>query len=145
RIDSEVWSPVEIRRAHQENLRRVMIADPQKVDELAVFVHMENIRRARFKSGNIPISDALLRALPSIKARLVWIGGARDAFVGPYIEDRRRLLASFERDLHFRVIEGAGHWVMFEAAEEVNGALPDVLRSSREYFDGPRCLQEGEA
>jgi hypothetical protein len=35
-----------------------MIADPKKVDALAAFLHMENVGRARFKSGTIPASDA---------------------------------------------------------------------------------------
>jgi 2-hydroxy-6-oxonona-2,4-dienedioate hydrolase len=128
RIGSDAAPADEIRRVHRENLRRLMIANPQKIDDLAVFVQMENIRRARFKSGSIPTSDALLRALPSIKARIAGIWGARDAFVGPYVQDRRRLLASFERNLDFRVIDGAGHWVTYEAADEVNAALLDVLR-----------------
>ncbi len=40
----------------------------------------------------------------------------------------RHLLALFERDLDFRVIEGPGHWVTYEAADEVNEALLDMLR-----------------
>lgn len=117
----------EIQFGHRENLRRLMIADPQKIDDLAVFVQMENLRHARFKSGTIPTSDALLKALPWIQARIAGIWGGCDAFVGPYMESRRHLLASFERALDFRVIEGAGHWVTYEAAAEVNAALLDML------------------
>jgi pimeloyl-ACP methyl ester carboxylesterase len=121
-------APDEIRRAHRENLRILMIANPEHIDDLAVFVWMEDLRRARFKSGTIPASDALLRVLPSIKARITGIWGGRDAFVGPYMEDRRRLLASFEPELDFRVIDDAGHWVIYEAAGQVNAALLDMLR-----------------
>ncbi len=60
---------------HRENLGRLMIADPQRVDDLAVFVQMENIRRARFKSAAIPGSDVLLKALPAIQARITGIWG----------------------------------------------------------------------
>jgi pimeloyl-ACP methyl ester carboxylesterase len=118
----------EARRGHRENLQRLMIANPERIDDLAMFVQMENLRRARFKSGSIPTSDALRRALPSVEARIAGVWGSRDAFVGPYLDDRRRLLASFERALDFRVIEGAGHWVTYEAADEVNAALLDMLR-----------------
>jgi pimeloyl-ACP methyl ester carboxylesterase len=117
----------EARRGHRENLQRLMIANPERIDDLAMFVQMENLRRARFKSGSIPTSDALRRALPSVEARIAGVWGSRDAFVGPYLDDRRRLLASFERALDFRVIEGAGHWVTYEAADEVNSALLDML------------------
>ena len=58
----------DIERVHAENLRILMIASPRQVDDLAVFVQMENIRRARFKSGTTPASDVLAKALPAIRA-----------------------------------------------------------------------------
>lgn len=130
RVDSDA-TPDRIELAHREDLRRLMIADPDGIDAVAVFVQTENLRRARFKSGAIPVSDALLRALPSIRARMTGIWGGRDAFVGPYVEERRQLLASFQPDLDFRVIEGAGHWVVYEAADQVNAVLVDMLRAKR--------------
>lgn len=123
-------SAEEAHRAHRENLHRLMIARVDRVDDLALFLQMDNLRRARFRSGSIPTSDALQRALPSVRARITGIWGSRDAFVGPYLEDRRRLLASFERALDFRVIEGAGHWTTYEAAHDVNAILLDMLRES---------------
>ena len=126
RIEADMTSD-DIRHAHGENLRILMIADEEKVDDLAVFVQMENIRRARFKSGTIPESDILLRALPAIRSPIAWIWGGRDAFVGAQLEERRRLLASVQPDPDFRVIAGAGHWMVYEAADEVNATLLDVL------------------
>jgi len=38
------------------------------------------------------------------------------------------VLASVQSDLDFRVIDGAGHWVPYEAADRVNAALLDMLR-----------------
>lgn len=121
-------TPEEIVSAHRENLRILMIANPERVDDLAVLVQMENVRRARFKSGTIPTSDALLQALPSIQARVTGIWGGRDAFVAPHVEERRQALGSVHRDLDFRVIGGAGHWVSYEAADQVNAILLDMLR-----------------
>lgn len=123
----------EIARAHRENLRLLMIADARRIDDLAVFVQMENISRARFKSGSIPTSDVLLKALPAIRARLAGIWAARDAFSGARaerIEEHRRALAAVHPDLDFRVIPDAGHWIPFEAPEAVNAALLDVLRAT---------------
>lgn len=51
----------ELAHVHRENLRALMIGNPDRADDLAVFVQMENIRRARFKSGTIPESDTLLQ------------------------------------------------------------------------------------
>jgi pimeloyl-ACP methyl ester carboxylesterase len=129
-IDSATARRVDIKRVHHENLRRLMIANPHRLDELAVFIQTENVRRARFKSGNIPGSDILFQALPHIRARITGVWGRCDAFVGPYLEERRRVLASVQHDLDFRAIDGAGHWVTYEAADEVNAVLFEMLKAT---------------
>jgi pimeloyl-ACP methyl ester carboxylesterase len=125
---------------HRENLGILMLADPARADDLAVHVQVENVRTARFKSGAIPASDALLRALPAVRARLAGIWGARDAFAAPFIAERRRVLAAFEPDLDFRVVEGAGHWVPYEAADTVAAALVELVgaATSRSRAARPR-------
>jgi pimeloyl-ACP methyl ester carboxylesterase len=49
--------------------------------------------------------------------------------VGGFVDDRRRVLASAHADVDFRVIAGAGHWVVYEAAGEVNALIADMLPS----------------
>ena len=41
--------------AQRENLGRLMFGDPHRVDDLAVLVQAENLRRARFKSDIFPM------------------------------------------------------------------------------------------
>ena len=118
----------EVRHVYRENLKTLMIASDDKVDDLAVFLQMESVRRARFRSEGIPESDSLLKALPAIRARVTSIWGSRDAFMGPHLEDCRRILAPAHRDSDFRVIEGVGHWTPYEAADQVNAILIDMLR-----------------
>jgi pimeloyl-ACP methyl ester carboxylesterase len=120
-------TPAEVAQAHRENLHVMMIADRAGIDDLAVFLQAANVARARFRSGGIPESDALACALPAVTARLAGIWGARDAFVGPDLEERRRRLAAHQPDVDFRVLD-AGHWVTYEAADEVNAALLEMLR-----------------
>jgi pimeloyl-ACP methyl ester carboxylesterase len=129
RIQSDM-PPDEIRHVYRENLRTLMIASADKVDDLAVFLQIENLRRTRFRSGDIPESDVLLKVLPAIQARITSICGSLDAFTGPHLADCRRILASAQPDLDFRVIEGAGHWTPYEAADQVNAILVDMLRES---------------
>jgi pimeloyl-ACP methyl ester carboxylesterase len=124
-------TPAEIERVHRENLHTLMIADLQRVDALAVFVQMENLRRARFKAGTIPASDALLKALPAVRARITGIWAGRDAFTASRkdrVEEYRRLLESVQSNVDFRMIANSGHWTPYEAADEVNAALLDMLR-----------------
>ncbi|HEY7654382.1 MAG TPA: alpha/beta hydrolase [Methylomirabilota bacterium] len=120
-------SPEEIRQVHRENLRILMLGSPESADDLAVALQIENLKRARFKSGTIPQSDVLRRALPAIRARIAGIWGARDAFMGERLEEIRGVLASAQPDLDFRVLAGAGHWTPYEAPDQVNAALLDLL------------------
>lgn len=124
-------TPAQIVDVHRQNLGMLMIADARRIDDLAVFVQMDNLRRARFKSGTIPTSDVLLKALPAIRARIAGIWAARDAFSGSRaerVDEHRRTLATVQPDLDFRVIPDAGHWIPFEAPDAVNAALLDMLR-----------------
>jgi len=120
-------SLAEIREVHRRNLETVMFADARTIDESAIDAHAENVRRARFKTGAIPGSDALLSALPSVTARLVGIWGSRDAFAVLNLEQRRATLAAFHPQLDFRLIDGGGHWVNWEKADVVNPVLLEVL------------------
>lgn len=120
-------APEEIRRVYRDNLCVLMLGSPESADDLAVSLQIENLKRARFKSGTIPQSDVLRKALPAIRARIAGIWGGRDAFTGARLEESRRVLASVQGGLDLRVIEPAGHWVTYEAADQVNAALFDLL------------------
>ncbi|HEX9125166.1 MAG TPA: alpha/beta fold hydrolase [Methylomirabilota bacterium] len=126
RIDASM-SREEIRGAHRANLLALMLAKPESADDLAVSLQIENLRRARFKSGTIPQSDVLRRALPLIRARIAGIWGGSDAFADGRLDACRRVLTSAQADFDFRVIEGAGHWVPYEAADQINAALFELL------------------
>lgn len=124
---SRDMSPEEAIAVHRHNLGELMIADPGKVDDLAVYLQITNARRARIRAGSIPDSDALVKVLPAVTARIHGIWGSRDAMSYPYIAERGGLLRRFQPDMDFRTIEGAGHWVPFEAADAVNTAIPEMF------------------
>src|SRR5216684_4399302 len=120
-------APEAVRHVHRENLRTLMLARPESADDLAVSLQIDNVRRARFKSGAIPVSDVLFHALPAVRDHLAGIWGARDAFTSHHLEESRRVLVAADPRFDMRVIDGAGHWVNYEAAEEVNApALGDA-------------------
>jgi pimeloyl-ACP methyl ester carboxylesterase len=120
-------APEAVRHVHRENLRTLMLARPESADDLAVTLQIDNVRRARFKSGAIPVSDVLFHALPAVRAHLAGIWGARDAFTSHHLEESRRVLVAADPRFDMRVIDGAGHWVNYEAAEEVNALLSEML------------------
>ena len=105
---------------HRYNLNQLMIADPGKIDELALWLQKTNHARARMRSRRFSRSGALIEALPRVKARLGGIWGERDATAYPHVGERARILRGIQPGAPFATIPGAGHWVQFEAAEQFN-------------------------
>jgi 2-hydroxy-6-oxonona-2,4-dienedioate hydrolase len=114
---------------HRHNLAVLMIADPAKIDALAVYIQSENAPRGRVRSRRFSRADTLVRALPLVTAQLDGIWGGRDATAYPHLDERARTLRSFQPEARFEVIAGAGHWVQYEAAEEFNPLLAEIVRS----------------
>jgi 2-hydroxy-6-oxonona-2,4-dienedioate hydrolase len=110
----------------RHNLGALMIADPAKIDELAVYIQAANAPRGRVKSRKFSRADTLARALPLVRARIDGIWGARDATAYPHLEERARALRSVQPDARFEVIPGAGHWVQYEAADLFNPILAEL-------------------
>jgi pimeloyl-ACP methyl ester carboxylesterase len=110
---------------HRYNLNQLMIHDPAKIGELALWLQKTNHARARMRSRRFSRSGALVEALPQIKARLDGIWGERDATAYPHVEERRRLLQQVQPGARFTVVPGAGHWVQFEAADAFNRVITE--------------------
>src|SRR5204863_3457697 len=81
---------------HRYNLNQLMIADPGKIDELALYLQKTNHARARMRSRRFSRSGALVEALPQIKARLGGIWGERDADAYPPLDARAPVLGGFQ-------------------------------------------------
>ena len=109
------------------NLGILMFADKDRIDDLAVRLQCDNVDRARVKSRRFAHMDLLGPVLPRIVAPLGGIWGERDVTAYPWVDDRRDLLRRIQPDAFFAVIPGAGHWVMYEAADAFNQALLDRL------------------
>jgi 2-hydroxy-6-oxonona-2,4-dienedioate hydrolase len=111
--------------AHRCNLNQLMIADPDKIDELALYLQQTNHARARMRSRRFSRSGALIQALPRVSARIDGIWGERDATAYPHIEQRASVLRNIQPGARFAVVPGAGHWVQFEAADHFNAVLAE--------------------
>ena len=110
---------------HRYNLNQLMIADPDKIDELALYLQKTNHARARMRSRRFSRSGALVEALPRITARLDGIWGERDRTAYPHLAERARVLREFQPNARFAVVPGAGHWVPFEAADRFNALIAE--------------------
>ena len=111
---------------HRYNLNQLMIADPGKIDEMALYLQKTNHARARMRSRRFSRSGALIEALPRITARLDGIWGERDATAWPHLDQRAEVLRAVQPGARFAVVPGAGHWVQFEAADRFNPLLAEI-------------------
>jgi pimeloyl-ACP methyl ester carboxylesterase len=123
-------SPAEIAAVFRQNLAVLMFADPAKIDDLAVHLQGENIKRARFRSRPFAATDNLARALEKVTAPVKTIWGTRDIIARPSIETRLEILRRHHPELEVRLIEGAGHWVAYEAADRFNAAFLELQQGA---------------
>jgi pimeloyl-ACP methyl ester carboxylesterase len=113
--------------AHRSNLATLMIADPARIDDLAVWVQNENTQRTRINSRQFGPRNLLAKLLTSLQVPLAGIWGARDATVIGYLDARETLLRELDPAAPFVSIEGAGHWVQYEDPPAFNKALAGAL------------------
>ena len=124
-------SEADVLAVARHNLGALMIADPSRIDELAIYIQSQNAPRGRVKSRRFSRADTLARALPLVKARLDGIWGERDATAHAHLDERAQVLRSFQPGARFEVIAGAGHWVQYEAADRFNQVLAEFAATNR--------------
>lgn len=110
-----------IRAVLAHNLRVMMIADPVKVTEEAVDLHYANVKRTRYDGRHFSLTPGLmvqcLREM-TCPAQIIW--GEGDTMCAPGIEPRVAEARAARPDVRIDAIPGAGHWVRYEADDEVN-------------------------
>ncbi len=117
--------------AHRTNLNRLMIANPDKIDELALAIQEWNTRHSRLKTPSLSRSGALPEALGKVVSPVNGIWGERDAPANPRAPQRVAALRELRPDADVRIIAGAGHWVAYEAPEQFNTMLLEMLKRTR--------------
>jgi pimeloyl-ACP methyl ester carboxylesterase len=113
---------------HRINLNRLMIADSARIDGLALTIQEWNTRHSRLKTPTLSRSGALARGLHEVRAPVNGIWGERDAPANPRAAQRVEALRAIRPDADVRMIAGAGHWVAYEASEQFNAMLLEMLK-----------------
>ena len=119
------------RETHRINLGRLMIADPARIDDLALEIQDWNTVRSRLKTPPISRNGAINRAISEMKCPLNGMWGERDAPMNPRGPIRARVLKEVRPDADVRIVPGAGHWAAFEAPDFVNPVLLEMLARTR--------------
>lgn len=115
---------------HRRLLEVLMIADPARIDPLAVHLQAENVRQARFRSRPFARGDDIRRRLPEVRVPVRAIWGADDSTALPSVEARYDVLRAGHPELVTRTIAKAGHWVMYEQPAAYAAALVEMLEAA---------------
>lgn len=110
------------------NLAVTMIADPTKIDETAVRLQDRLVRqKRRLKGLPISTSDSALRALAAVTARTTIVWGAKDPYLHPDVATCAEHIRRRYPEVGLRILPGVGHWVIYEAHEDVNALILSCL------------------
>ncbi len=119
-------TPPESAVVHRANLAKLMFLNPARIDDLAVYIQAENIRRARFKSRAFAGTNEIPETLPHVTARLRAIWGAGDVLATPSVEARYDILRKHHPELETRTIADAGHWAQYEQPQSFTRAILEL-------------------
>jgi pimeloyl-ACP methyl ester carboxylesterase len=109
--------------AHRFNLQSLLIADPARIDDLAISIQDINTILARFRSRSFAGTPLLKQALARTALPVALIWGERDQIAVGHIPQRFAAARESRPDAVLEVIPGAGHWTAYEAPEAVDAAL----------------------
>jgi 2-hydroxy-6-oxonona-2,4-dienedioate hydrolase len=113
---------------HRHNLMALMLKHPESLDALALDVHRANVQRDRMPRRRLSSTPIVAQALPRITARISAIYGEHDALYTRRLPEVREAMAHLAPNWgQWHTVPGAGHWVIYEAAEVFNAALLKVL------------------
>jgi pimeloyl-ACP methyl ester carboxylesterase len=113
--------------AHRANLAALMIADPARIDGLALAIQEWNTVHARFRSRGFATTPLLKQALAQTTLPVTLIWGERDQVAVGRIRERFAAAREARPDAVLEVVPGAGHWVMYEAPDAFDEALDRAL------------------
>ena len=130
-------SDSERNRVHHSVLSKLMFADACKIDDQAVALQALNVANARFRSREFANSADVRNALANVRVPVKSIWGEQDIVARPDLDTCLATLRLHHPELQHRTIANAGHWVMYEAADNFNIALRELLkmRSKREFVN----------
>ena len=107
---------------HRNNLLAIMLHDEKNITPELLAMQEHNVLRDRLRRRRIARSDVLLSLQKHWTCEVHGIWGQRDALYEGALHLIPDLLIDCQLK-QFDIIEGAGHWVQFEAADAFNQIL----------------------
>ncbi|HYF21366.1 MAG TPA: alpha/beta fold hydrolase [Ramlibacter sp.] len=122
----KLTDPAEREAALRFNLLALMLSDAASIEADALRSQDNGSIKERSKGRQLARTNIVLRLAPSWQCPAFAIWGSEDKIYRGRFDELRRVAAQ----LHLRrleVIEGAGHWVQYEAAARFNALLRELL------------------
>jgi len=123
-----VADEVERLAIHRLNFLDFMVKDPAKVSPFLVKLHAQQVESALLTPNESFRPADIDDCLTEQPVPLMTIWGEYDALVKDYFDERIEFLKHYRPEAQYHIIPGAGHWIMYEAADEVNQILLEDLR-----------------
>jgi pimeloyl-ACP methyl ester carboxylesterase len=121
-----VTDPVERAAVLRHNLATLMVHDPAIIDDAMVRMYDSDLSRSRLKPGIFRGSRD-----PGLFERLTMpvccLAGEYDVYGLPSVAAQGEAVQRRRPGTPFHIIAGAGHWVVYEAADRFNPLLLQVL------------------
>ena len=122
KVAMQCADPAALDEVMRHNLAMHMLnAAASDIDPLAVQIHTEACLRTRFRSKEISQGGGLMAVLAQRRGPSLLAWGEHDVTADPGVI--ARALADKVPDCQTHLIEGAGHWVQFERADDINRLL----------------------
>ena len=127
-----IEDPAERTKGVRHNLQVMLIAHERNIDDLALHLYSVDTARRRLPRVSFRGSAGVRDDLPGVRlqGQLAVISGVDDQVIGHSAAEQAEMLRSLRPDARYRTLEGAGHWVMYEAAERYDEALLAALETS---------------
>jgi pimeloyl-ACP methyl ester carboxylesterase len=129
----KLQSPDARRSAHVRNLHAMMISRLERIDDLAVHVQSENAPKRRLAADTVTATHPLRSDLLHLSCPFAGIWGRDDRTIGEHMHERLNLFSDLGRGADAHVIDDAGHWVQYEAANAFNAKLPSIISGMNAY------------
>lgn len=119
--------PAMMRAALRHNLEVMMCAGP--VTDETIDLHLANVQRTRYDGRHFSLTPGLLaKCLTQMTCPVQVIWGEADALCQPSIQPRVDEVRAAMPGIRVDVIPGGGHWIQYDAADEVNRLMMEFLQ-----------------
>lgn len=119
--------PAEREAAHRYNLAALMLSRGAGIDQETLADYVADVTRTRVNSSRSSRTAALKDCIATLGIPVHGIWGREDVTAHGRFDDIHAMLRAAHPAAQLHVIDGAAHWVQYEAPEAFHGALERAL------------------